>query len=289
MKNNVDFGQQGTAITDPQRWSPAIWSKCPWGSIKNDPSLGRFWEENWSDFPLIGTQTTQIGHGRYKLFSSASGTINPVSAVNSVEIQGGALKMNTDTDNDAAIIAQSYPSWRMSGSSASSGKLWFEAIVAQKSVVTNMAASFIGFGETDLMTLAVALPLNAGDPITNDGAMIGFRIEEDGLGVIDTVYSDRATSFTNIGDTEGGTLVAYTFKHLGILYDPLDIDRCVRFFTDNVECSTALSRAALVALTNLDANALGFLAGTVADSAGTAHELYIRGWRCAQLNPGQAA
>ena len=154
-----------------------------------------------------------------------------------------------------------------------------------------MAATFIGLGEVDAFTLAANVPMNSGDAIDNSGAMIGFRIEEDGLGVVDTVYSDRATSFTNIGDTEGGTLVAHTFKKLGFIYDPqltgTDSGRpencCVRFFQDNQLCATGLTKSTLTGLTNLDANALGLLWATAADSGGTSFLGSLKWWRVAQL------
>jgi hypothetical protein len=267
--------------------SPAIWSRFPIATIRKRPELGTYRYEDWRNLPLAPTLTTQIAFGNYKAFANTGCTINRVSAINSVEKLGGALKLATDTDNDSASIADAYPSFRMSGDKAVDGKLCFEVCIAQKSVVTNMASTFVGLAETELQTLANALPLNAGDSPTADGAMIGFRIEEDGLGVVDTVYADRATSFTNIGDTEGGTLVAYTFRKLGWVYDPAAPDAdCVTFYANNVALATKLSRTSLQALTNLDANALGFLLVTCADSAGTAHELYCPWYAIGQLNPG---
>lgn len=289
MKLNIDIKQNTTAVRDKQTPSPAIWADCPVNLILEQPRLGRYLYEDWKQFPLIGIQTTEIAHGGWKVFNTGAGTVVPVSAVNSVEIPGGALKIALDTDNDQGAIAQSYPTFNMTGDPATSGKLWFEVCYAQKSVLTNMAAVMIGLAETELWTLATAVPFNAGDAITNAASFIGFRIEEDGLGVIDTVYSDRATSFTNIGDTEGGTLTAFTFKKLGIVYDPAKAADCVTFYADNLELTTRLSKAALVALTNLDANALGPIIAACADSAGTAFEAYIKWIRVCQLNPGEAA
>ena len=114
--------------------------------------------------------------------------------------------------------------------------------------------------------------------------MIGFRIEEDGLGVIDTVYNDRATSFTNIGDTEGGTPTAFTFRKLGMYYDPRESTNCVRFYADNVELSSKLSNS-LTGTTNLDANPLGFMAAWCADSAGTSFIGYLKWVAVCQLFP----
>ena len=278
----------GSAITT-RYLSPALWEGFPVPDVLEDPSLGIFDFDDFHDFPLTGTQTTEIAHGRYKVFNTGSGTVGRVSAVNSVEIQGGALKINTDTDNDSGSMADSYPYLYMDGAAATSGLLIFECCIAQKSVATNMAASFIGLAETEQWTLATGVPFNGGDAITNSASAIGFRIEEDGLGVIDTVVSDRATSFTNIGDTEGGTLTAYTFKRLGFRYDPsartASADR-IKFYADNLLLTTRYTGTQLAATTNLKANALGRIIATCADSGGTAHDLYMKWWAVGQLQPG---
>ncbi len=286
MDNGVQFTLNNSTNTD-YGLSPQVWSKFPIGTVLKDPSLGNYFFDDFKDFPgPLGTQTTEIAFGKYKLFNTGAVKVGRAFQVNSVELQGGVMVLPTDTDNDSASLAQAFPSYFLSGLTSTSGPLCFEVCMAQKSVLTNMASSFIGLAETDLWTLATAVPLNASDAITNGGSAIGFRIEEDGLGVIDTVYSDRATSFTNIGDTEGGTLVANTFVKLGMIYDPMNALRCIRFFVNGVECTTAMTRAALVALTNLDANNLGLIATTCADSAGTAHELYMKWWAVGQLRPG---
>lgn len=288
------FRQNATSLptgtgSNLHKLSPAIWGRFPWATIRKRPELGRLFYDDFQDAPLIPTETTQIGYGKYKVFNTGAGTVVPLSAVNSVEIAGGAMSNTLDTDNDSGSLAQAYPMYRLSGAKATMGKLYFEACYAQNSIVTNLASGFFGLAETDQMTLATAVPLNAGDPITNTWSGIGFRIAEDGLGVVDTVVTDRATSFTNIGATEGGTLAANVFRKFGMLVDPDDSARCVRFFLDNVECATAYTKAQVIATTNLKANALGLVWANCADSAGTTFAGYMKWWAVGQLNPGVAA
>lgn len=283
--NSIDFRQNRTTEAT-RRPSPAIWADCPVLDLKEDPGKGLYFFDDFQGFPLPGTQTTQIGFGQYKVFATAGSSITRISAVGGVELEGGALSATTDTDNDSATIAQAFPSYFLSNSNGTSGKLWFEVCYAQNSILTNMAAVFLGLAEVEQWTLATGVPFNGGDAITNSASAIGFRIEEDGLGVIDTVVSDRATSFSNIGDTEGGTLVANTFKKLGFVYDPnaLTANR-IRFYADNLELTTKISGTTLGAYTNLDANPLGFIWATCADSAGTAFAGYLKWVRIAQLMP----
>ncbi len=269
-----------------RQFSPNIWATCPWASIQDGSEPGMTFFDDFQDFPLIATQTTEINHGKYKVFATTGSAITRISAVNSVEIEGGCMKASTDTDNDSASIAQSYPSYFLSSLTSTSGKLWFECCYAQKSVLTNMAAVFIGLAEVEQWTLATGVPFNASDLITNSASAIGFRILEDGLGVIDTVVSDRATSFTNIGDDEAGTLTAYTFRKLGFVYDPYaaSADRII-FYADNQALATRYTGTNILATTNLKANALGLLWASCADSAGTTFEGYLKWWRIAQLMP----
>lgn len=292
MAVNTISPRRNIANSDVTRFlSPNIWADFPVAECIEDPTIGIFRFEDWRDLPLAPALTTQIGFGKYKAFATTGCTISKVSPINSVEVQGGALALTTDTDNDSASIADAYPSFLLSGLTSNSGRLCWEICIAQKSVATNMAASFVGLAEVEQWTLATAVPFNGGDAITNAAAAIGFRIEEDGLGVIDTVYSDRATSFTNIGDTEGGTLTAFGFKKLGLVYDPtktgtvasVPTECCIRFVADNINLATGMTKSTLTGLTNLDANALGFIAATCADSAGTAHEFYIKWMAVGQL------
>ena len=284
--NTIQFRDSNTitgSADTKRRPSPAIWHDCPIGEIMRGECDGIYFYDNFVDYPLIGTQTTQIGHGKYKVFATAGSSVSKEDTINSVVTFGGALQLATDTDNDSASIAQAYPSFRLSGDKSTSDKLWFECCVSQNSIATNMAASFVGLAETDLWTLATGVPFNGGDAITNSASAIGFRVEEDGLGVIDTVYSDRATSFTNIGDTEGGTHAAFTFRKLGFVYDPRKTDDCIIFYANGVPLTTRLSKTTLTGLTNLDAGPLGLIWAACADSGGTSFEAYMKWWACGQV------
>jgi hypothetical protein len=285
--NTVDFLKNGT-VDQNRCWSPAIWGDCPVNDIKEGTTPGVFIEDEFVDFPLIGTQTTQIGFGRYKLFHTASGTVVPVSSWNSIEQMGSLLTFNPDSDNDSGSIAQAYPSFFMSGLASTSGKLWFEARFAVNTLLTDTLGLIIGLAETDQWTLATGVPFNAASATpTNTASFIGFYKGEDALGVVDAVYSDRATAWSNIKAGIGTLAAAYTFMKVGIVYDPdpANAAKCVRFFVDNVESSTYMTNAQLVAKTNLDANALGLIAACVADASGTTAVMALDAWRCFQLYP----
>lgn len=285
--NTVDYRNNLQADTD-RGPTPAVWADCPWFEILEQTGAGRggvqFYDD-FTDWPLIGTQTTQIGFAKYKVFNTGAGTVAPISAINSVEKGGSILNISLDTDNDSGSLAHAYPSYRLTGDKTTAGKLWFECRMAMNTILTNTVGWFVGLAEVEQWTLATGVPFNGGDAITNAAAAIGFRKEEDGLGVIDTVYSDRATSFTNIGDAATSVSAANTWIKLGMIYDPDKTDECITFYADGVKLTTAYSKSSLQALTNLDANALGLIVAAVADSAGTAASVYMDWWRIAQLFP----
>ncbi len=276
-------GGSNVPNTIPGVFSPNIWTGMRINDLRNGRIQGALFEmRDWSEYALAGTLTTQIGFGKFKVFASTGGTLAPTMLA--AKPVGNVLKGLFDTDADNSIsIAQAYPSFRLSGLTTTSGKLAFEAEVAVNVITTNGTSMFCGLAETDLFTLADAVPLNAGDPTDASGAMIGFRHLEDGLGTVDTCYNDRATSLTNIGDDEG-TIAAATLVKWGMIYDPLEATRCVRFFQNGIELPTAMTRAALVALTNLDAGALGFLFASCADTV-DAGIVYISQLRVAQFGP----
>ena len=283
MQNTVKFNTSNAV----DELSGTVWDNFPIGEcIANPRRKGIFRFDDFSELPLAPTLTTQIAFGKYKAYAASGCTISKVSAINSVELMGGALQIAMDTDDDEAAIGDAYPTFMLTGNTATSGLLCMEFCYTQNSIATNMAASFFGLAEVEQFTLGANVPMNSGNPIDNAGSMIGFRIEEDGLGVIDTVVSDRATSFTNIGDTEGGTVVAHTFKKLGMVYDPTKGSDCISFFVDGVKAATKYSKTTLQALTNLDANALGLLWAVAADSGGTAFLGSMKWWAIGQILPG---
>lgn len=282
--NAIAYGSDLTAITAREP-SPAIWTDCPWISTRGRKLSGglSMWDD-FDEFPLIGTQTTQIAHGKYKVFATA-GSVLPISAVNSVEMPGAILQFGGAANNDSVSLAQSYPSVMLSGLKANSGRLWFECRLALSTLLVDTVGFFIGLAEVEQWTLATGVPFNGGDAITNSASAIGFRKGEDALGVVDTVYSDRATSFTNIGASEATISAANTFIKLGFTYDPGRSADCVRFYSNNLMLATKLSKTTLIGLTNLDANSLGLICSLIADTAGTTAKLYLDWWALAQELP----
>ncbi len=266
--------------------SPGLWADCPILEIMAGREDGIYFFDDFIIAAAQGTQTTELfayGHHPYKVFATTAGQIEHDATFNSVETPGGILATLNDTDGDTCAMAFAYPGpFKMSGVSATSKKLWFEARVAVSSLVTNGIGFMLGLAEADLWTFSTTVPFNAGDAIDNSAAFIGFHYPEDDTTTADTVYSDRDTSFTKVGDGEVTGLAAYTWVKLGFLYDFGETVNTVTFFQDGVRLGTKISAATLTGLTNLDAGMLSPIFSTVADSAGTAITTHLDWWAIAQ-------
>lgn len=265
-----------------------FWDKTILQQIREDPGVGYLFEDDFTEWQLDVTQTTQVGYGsKYKIFSTGSGIISKALTVNSVAISGGVVGLGVDTDNDSTSIGVNQQSFRITGLPSTGKKLWFEARVAYSPITTNGLGWVLGLGETSLWTFATAVPLNGGVTFTNSGSFVGFSKPEDDTTTFDSVYSDRSAAVpTAIGDGDGTYATAFAFTKLGMMYDPNDKNvngDNLGFYQDGVLLSSGLTNAEIAALTYLDSYLLSPMCSIVADSAGTAGLFYMDWWKCAQL------
>lgn len=277
----TEFTLKGSTFTGRQH-SPAIWKDCPWDQIRNGEVDGVAFYDDFDDYPLPGTQTSEIWLGRYKVYNTGAGKIicDAMPHASTIGTAGGIISMLCDTDGDASVIGtQACP---VLLDTTMQGKLWFEARIATDSILTNMGQLFLGLAENSVATFGAATPLANADATASTLAMIGFNRLEDGLAVLNTSYADHAATWTNVQASANTTLAAQTWIKLGMTFDPKDATRCVRFFVDNVECTSAITKAVLLATTHLDAKCLGPCFAFFADSAGTADYAYLDWWRLAQ-------
>jgi hypothetical protein len=166
------------------------------------------------------------------------------------------------------------------------GKVYFEARIATTSVAANTGQIFCGLGEVQVLGttgFTASVPLGNANATANSLAMVGFNRLENGTTNLNTSYADHATSWTDVQALAYTGLAANTWIKLGIKIDFADTARCVRFFVDGIEQTTAMTKAALLALTYLDVSCLGPMLAMYADSAtSTTDYLYMDWWQIAQ-------
>lgn len=278
----------GTSTADTSRTRSNFWADCPIDSIIHGNRDGIHFFDDFAEFTPIGfatgnvTALTTVGGvgGKYKAFSSLNGTITPVNAVPTTAVAGGILRMNNTGNNEATNLSMACAPFLLNNTA---GKLWFEARVAMTSIITNNMQMFVGLGETTAMANSVTVPLDGADLANTSGSMIGFNVLEDGVGVINSCYQDRSTTWTNVKASLTTAMVANTFIKLGMSYSPTDTTNAVTFYVNGVKQANVISAATLTALTSLDVKGLGMCIALYNDTAGTDQYVYLDWWRCAQL------
>lgn len=260
--------------------SPNLWRRGPGlDAVQNGYRDGTYFFDDFLDYTLPGTQTTVVAQGRYKAYSASAGqwVSDNMPSSTTAGVADGWISGLCDTDNDAmAIGTEASP---IVLSTTGTRKCIFEARIATTSILTNMGQIFCGLNENRVAAFSSTVPLGGGDAFNTSSAGIGFRRAEDGLSVLDTIYWDHSATESVVQSTAStGVLAANTAIKLGLFFNPDDTDRCVRFFVNGLECTTAMTKAALLATTYLDVAGLGPCLAFYADSAGTADYLYLDWW-----------
>ncbi len=301
MTNVLKYrGNQGS--TDPQLTnrlpSPYLWADCPEDGIKLGTVDGLHLFDDFVNFPLPGTQTTELslpGNG-YKMYAKAAGVwqqddMPHVASGALVGGQGGIISYLPDTDNDNGAIATVTTPFSL-GTTQTNGKLWFEARIATTQITTNRGQIFVGLMANSVgsgasaYTFGDGTPLAGGDTLATATVAVGWNSLEDGLAVLNTSYADGATSWTNIQAAANASpltqLAANTFIKLGMKFDPSNTAAALRFFVNGIETSTPMTKAALLALTYLDVRGLGPCFACYGDTATTTY-YYLDWWKVAQV------
>ena len=283
----AEYTRNGT--TDTARTRSGFWADCPWEQIVGGFVDGSAFFDDFLDFGINGTQTSEINLGRYKVYNTGSGVVKADSMPQGTAAgqDGGVISMLCDTAGDQSVIGTHSCPFYLTTTRPNS-RLWFEARIALTGVATNRSHVFVGLGNNKEVTFGAAIPLADADATGTAVNLIGFAALEDGLTDISTVLTDEGATYnyggvasTNI-QTSAGTLAANTWIKVGMKFDATDSARCVRFFVNGVECTTAVTKAILAATTHLDVSGLGPVFAQFADSAGTANYAYMDWWRIAQ-------
>lgn len=279
MTNPVRYS--GTSVADTGSGLSNFWADCPIEEIIRGTKRGIHFFDDFEAFGLPGTQTTEINLSRYKVYNTGSGKVitDAMPHASSPVSHGGIISMLCDTAGDQSVIGTHACPFSF-GSTAK--KLWFEARIATTSIATNMSHIFVGLGNNTDVTFGAAIPLADADATGTGVALVGFKREEDGLGVLDAAYTDEAASYTDI-QAGVGAIAAETWVKVGFTFDVSKGANCLEFYVNGVKGSTPMTAAAIAALSHLDASGLGPVFAQFADSAGTANYAYMDWWRCVQL------
>ncbi len=272
--------------------SKAIWSDFDAIDVIRNPSKGILFWDDFLDFGLPGTQTTQINNGRYKLYATTAGVFAPDIMPHGTltgDLQG-VISFNPDSDGDNGAITTNAAPFSLSTTAGAAGRLFFEARIATTSVSGTPGLIFVGLGEGNAMTLATGVPFGAGagttgTGVSNTGALIGFNRLESGGTALNFSHSDRAQVFTNV-QASAGTMAAETWIKVGFVFDPNNTTACIQPYVNGVKTTTPMTKATLAALTHVDAKGLSPIFAAVCKTTTTNYH-YLDWWRVGQLTPNK--
>lgn len=219
----TDLRNGPTEVTD-RELSPAIWADFPAAEITENPTLGFFLVEDFTNQPDVAAGAQAL-YGNYKGFASTGGSVVNVAAV-----AGGQKVFSSDGDNEGASMGQA--AFPVMISRSHKLTCW-EARVKFSSIADANTGGFAGLLES--ASLSATVPI-AADGTLSDNNLVGFhRLEGDG-DKLDVVYkANGVTQVTLLADAV--TLVADTFVKIGLRFEPTNSigSYYIRFFANNVE------------------------------------------------------
>lgn len=242
----IGYAVPSERVDNPATYpSPLLWKNGQTGQGSGFPEvnivnkrlykIGHFEYEDFTDFPLLATNTSGTTKG-WNYFLSNGGLIADAAIANV-----NAATFSSDGDNEAAIIAKCMASVRIT--KGSGRPVYFETRVQFSTVADSKNGAFFGLFEPITPTATSHIG-DDGNPV--DANFIGFwRPETDGDDIVFTYKRNgQARQDTTIMLT---TLAAATWVKLGFAFDG---NQTLKVYVDGQEVTAArLTASALTAVT----------------------------------------
>lgn len=189
--------------------SPGLWGLLDWRSVRDDMSLGYFYETDFLDFPVMATTATAAGP--YKPIFDAGNTI-----ALSATATGGVVALTTDgTDNDECYLEFGGGKGGLVKFTKGFGKLAFETTIKLSTVTDDKMSVFIGLCEENAA---------AANFITDDTGVltvkdtVGYQILPADGNAFDAIHQTASGALVTV-EAATTAVVADTWIKLGIYYD----------------------------------------------------------------------
>lgn len=169
----------GSAETS-RTMSQAIWKDCPWTDIESGVVPGM---KFFDDFLVAGNANMTSAYanslGGWSSYGSAGATINDHA------IEGGAIRMASDGDNEGLAMLGSAGGFQFMEANSTTApvyhkRMWFEARVAKSTITTAKIEAFVGLMDPTLASglPAVAQPITTtDDTLMTAGSFFGFHLK----------------------------------------------------------------------------------------------------------------
>jgi len=240
MPAEVNFSRAGQTGQP----SPSIWADCP-KTLLNDLGLGFYADVQFQGVPTgtlaaaLDVNMVSFGNGALKIDADTDTVLTQVA-----DTRGGALRIETDGDDNDAAALYSQPFGRVVKNSGQ--KLWFEAIIAQPDISEDYGV-FIGLAEADAVdgTTTTARDVVADDAAANDvvdESVLGFIRDNGDADAYDLIVkkddgtaANPATDVTNstaLDSDDRASLTDDAEHKLGIRFDGRDK---LQYYVDGVK------------------------------------------------------
>ena len=259
---------QDRTPSDHRGPSEAIWSKCPWLEILENPAKGYTFFDDFVAAPVGTTNSNVLQQGYYLLLDNG-----PTGQGLATEVGGVFQFAAVDADDDEGYLITGGNVTGMGKIASTSGKdLWFEARI-RCPVLTDWGM-FIGMAAEGT---AVAGTIAADATAMADLMYVGFRVlsgDPDGL---DAVHRITGGGGEAVIANPAQVLTASAWYKVGFKFDASA--GTLKYYVDNAVVGTVTD---VSAATFPDGHELALLAGIRAGAA-TDHQLDLDWWRFAQL------
>ncbi len=272
MSNRVEYSSPVAPSSAP---SGAIWGQMPLEDIILH-GRGRYYYNDFTvNAPTFASATAQDGMITYQ---DTGVTIKPIATD-----ENGVLQIaGADASNDEGSIQFGVTTAVYAKVASTSGKkMAFEMRVKNNGSALTDAAFFCGLAEEASAVADILVDSTGVLKTTAD--FLGFRTLCASPSEIDTIYQ-KASQTPVEPDDNAGTLVLDTWIKLGLVFDPTDSAKAIRYYIDGVEVAS-VAASALDDATFPDGEEMALLVATKkGDSSTTVEKKFAIDWvRFAQV------
>ena len=231
MSNRVEYSSPVALSNVP---SGAIWQNMPMDDIIIH-GRGRHYFNDFDVYaPTFATATAQCGMITYQ---DTGVTVKPIAT----DFNGVLEIAGADADNDEGSIQFGVTTAVYAKIASTAGKkLAFEMRVKNNSAALTDSAFFVGLAEEG--TAIADILVNDTGVLKTTADFIGFRTLCASPSELDTIYQ-KASQTPVEPDDNITTLVAGTWYKLGLLFDPSNAAKAIRYFVDGVEVASVAASA----------------------------------------------
>jgi len=276
--DKIRLSKMGVPTASSNVASSALWESCPWDAIGNDPGMGMRFFDDFLNFGLSGTITTEIAlpGTPYNAFGSSGATILPENATTG----SSAIVLTEATDDESVSIRSAQAPWVID---ALTKALWFEARLKVATITNTHGNVFVGLMEN--VAGSATVPITAGGTIADENFVGWQLLEGDGDKWQGAYKADGQTIGTPALSI--GVPVAAAYCNVGFMFSGGSAGTLTYFYNgvrmDAATTAYSVTATILASATFPDDIGLGLRFGVTEGASSSDQTATMDWWRIAQL------